>query len=114
MGFCAFCKVVVDPNIEQCPECGNRRFRFLTGRRQERGDSSAEPPSIRLKDLLIRMEDEIGRIPLAAEAERYVNAHYKPPTVSRTWMECIDTRTEETWWERFDEIEWRTRQLKDF
>src|SRR5579863_4598318 len=100
MGFCAFCKVAVDPNIEQCSECGNRRFRFLTGRRKK---ASIQPPYVGVKDLAIELEDKLGRIPSLAESESYLNAYYRPTTVK--WMEYIDTRTEETWWERFDEID---------
>jgi hypothetical protein len=130
MGFCAFCKVAVDPNIEQCSKCGNLRFRFLTGRRHRKvtppgrvlgwpdtsgraipslgfvwsEDAEMTEPPQDPKDLAIRLEED----------ELVLPARPSLTFKGRGWMEYIDTRTEETWWEQFDSLEWRIRQLKNF
>lgn len=124
MGFCAFCKVAVNPSIEQCPECMNRRFRFLTGRRQREGNPPGRVVHIDeqerierrrqgVKDLLIELEDQLGRLPSDDEAEYHVRKHFERSKCGG-WMQYIDTRTKLMWWEPFEEIEWRIRQLKDF
>jgi hypothetical protein len=93
MGFCAFCKVVVDPNIECCVECRNLRFRFLTGRRHQ--NSLGDPPG--------RVVGHFDPIPPIEYSPHEGDIRYYDAEDERSWMEYIDTRTEETWWEQFDE-----------
>jgi TPR repeat protein len=109
MGFCAFCNHEVDAGTEQCPECGNRRFCFLTG--QVRFDPRlSRVDEIGLKDALIEYIEETG----LEDAEELPESYFEERGPITGLMEYVDTRAGRTWWEPYHEIEFRIKQLRDF
>lgn len=108
MGFCAFCNHTVHPGVEECSECGNRRFCFLTG--QVRFDPRvSRVEEIGFKNALIEYLDETGLKEAQDLPERYFELGPRTGL-----MEYVDTRVERTWWEPYNEIDFKVNQITSF
>jgi TPR repeat protein len=109
MGFCPCCNHAVHPRVDECPECGNRRFCFLTG--QVRFDPRfSRVEQIGFKDALIEYIEESG----LDEAEDLPERYFELLGPRTGLMEYVDTRAEQTWWERYDEIDFKVNQIRAF
>jgi len=114
-GFCAFCKSPLTGVPEICPDCGNRRFRFLTGRTRFDPGPLSRVEEIGVKDAFTEIQDRIGD-----DAEDWLfqqewgRATRQPDRPRAGEMEYVDTRTGQTRWEPYNGIEFKIKQLKDF
>jgi hypothetical protein len=95
---------------EACLDCGNRRFRFLTGKIQIDPIDPAPPPSWYGPVTSSEFAEAIAEGSLTYEQARERMRNIPV----RKLMEYVDTRTGPTWWEPYDAIDFKVMQLKDF